>query len=61
MIKPHWSSHLMQRCIEEVGKLQEVSDGVLCRLGGQTDVVFGGFQPVNMQSEQLSVHIELGE
>lgn len=51
----------MQRCIEEVGKLQEVSYGVLCRLGGQTDVVFGGFQPVNMQSEQLSVHIELGE
>lgn len=53
--------YLVKRCIEELGELQEVRAAGLCRLGGQTGIIFHQSEPVHMLPERLSVQVELQE
>lgn len=53
--------HLLQRWIEEVGQVSQVSVDVLRRLGRQAGVFLALFQPAHVQPVRLHVHVELGQ
>lgn len=53
--------HLLERWIEEVGQVPQVSVDVLRCLGRQAGVFLALIQPAHVQPVRLHVHVELGQ